>query len=247
MPRPKKTPPAGSPLLDSPEYSVARELRATAERDGAALVRELHHAYEAINARHFGNQLPPAAILVTRTQSPRALGDHIPQDENGIRYRVRISPVAMRRGPRFMLDVLLHETVHLAQAHIDGDTEKGYQGHGPIFARRCNEIGATLGLAEVAARGARQGKPDCAQWPINVRPAGYYGNEDDDRDPKPKPRKDRSERDDDQEHDDERDDDDTRERLSRAVVVERAARKAITLLQKNNPTGALAVLRAAVE
>ena len=239
MPRPKKTPPAvGSPFLDSPEYGVARELRATAERDGAAMVRALHLTYEEINAHHFGGRLPPAAILVTRTQSPRALGDHISQDENGIRYRVRISPVAMRRGPRFMLDVLLHET-----AHIDGDTEKGYQGHGPIFARRCNEIGATLGLAEVAARGARQGKPDCAQWPINVRPAGYYGDEDEAS--KPKPRKDRSERDDDQENNDE--DDDTRERLSRAVVVEKAARKAITLLQKNNPAGALAVLRAAVE
>lgn len=246
MTRTKKTPPlAGAPLLASPEYSLARELRAAAERDGAAQVRALHLAYEEYNRVYFGGQLPPAAILVTRTQSPRALGDHIPIDENGIRYRVRISPVAVGRGARFMLDVLLHETIHLAQAHIDQNTERGYQGHGPIFARRCNEVGAKLGLGPVAARGTRQGKPDCAQWPINVRPEGYYG-------PAVAKPKARAAEDDDQEHDGDRDDDEPeserdRSRAARAVVIEKAARKAIALLQKDNAAGALAVLRAAVE
>jgi hypothetical protein len=35
-----------------------------------------------------------------------------------------------------------------------------------------------LGLAEVAPKGKRSGKPDCAQWPLNVRPLGYYGESD---------------------------------------------------------------------
>jgi hypothetical protein len=229
----------GPSFVDTGDFTVARALRVTAERDGAELVRALHAAYEELNMRHFGGKLPPAAILVTRTQSPRALGDHIPIDENGIRFRVRISPVTLGRGLLFALDVLLHEMVHIAQSHLEGTREPGYQGHGPIFARLCNDIGAELGLPEVFARGTRAGKPDCAQWPVNVRPRGFYGPEHEEREAPKRTKGERQEEDEDAS--------DREEREARAVVIEKAARKAIVLLERGKADGALAVLRAAVE
>jgi hypothetical protein len=64
--------------------------------------------------------------------------------------------------------------IHVWQAETD-NREPGYAGHGPKFAAECNRIGKALGLAEVGVKG-RGGLPDCAGWPLNVRPAGYYGD-----------------------------------------------------------------------
>lgn len=86
---------------------------------------------------------------------------------------IRIAPSVVEAGDRLAQDVLLHEMIHVWQAETD-NREPGYAGHGPKFANMCNEIGATLGLAEVGVKG-RGGLPDCAQWPLNVRPEGYYG------------------------------------------------------------------------
>jgi hypothetical protein len=73
--------------------------------------------------------------------------------------------------------------VHAWASEVDEDLEPGYKGHGPRFAAKCNAIGATLGLPPVGVKG-RGGRPDCAQWPICVRPAGYYPTEEA---PAPKP------------------------------------------------------------
>lgn len=185
----KKAPrkPAAAKLVDG---GVAKELRAAVDADGVKLVQLLYKWLDELNAEHFGGELPPVVLLLAATSSPRALGDHIRQDEHGIRYRVRIRPSTAKRGPLFLRDVLLHELVHVAQEHHDEAAcadqigEPGYRGHGPRFAARCNAIGAKLGLREVAARDRKkklfsndEPMPDCAQWPINVRPAGYYGEE----------------------------------------------------------------------
>lgn len=132
----------------------------------------MYNRFEDWNVRFFGQQLRQALILITNC-ALRANGDYCPADVNGIRSRIRIAPhLWAKGGGRLLLDVLLHEMVHAWCHEIEEDLELGYRGHGPKFAKKCNEIGAILGLPEVAPKG-RGGKPNCAHWPI--RPEGYYG------------------------------------------------------------------------
>lgn len=163
---------------DAAPYDVAHALRAVVAREGTMDAKALFVAYEALNRAFFAGALPPATLLWTAPGSPRAYADHIAVDEHGIRFRIRVSPSIRKYGLRFMLDVVLHEMMHVACNHLDQDNESGYRGHGPKFAARCNTVGVRLGLAEVAAKGKRSGRPDCAQWPLNVRPDGYYGDND---------------------------------------------------------------------
>ncbi len=159
-------------------YDVALALRSAVARDGTLSAKNLFAAYEAINQTFFGGALPPATLLWTAPGSPRTYADHKAVDEHGIRFRIRMSPSIQKYGLRFIVDVVMHEMVHAACHYFDHDGEPGYRGHGPKFAARCNAIGEVLGLAKVAAKGKRAGKPDCAQWPLNVRPMGYYGEND---------------------------------------------------------------------
>jgi hypothetical protein len=157
------------------ERAPHRATRAVVDVEGHELVRELYTAFDRFNREHFAGQLAAPLILVTYT-SPRAFGDHQAKDAHGLRSIVRIHPRTLERGALFACDIVLHEMVHVWQSEIAGDTEKGYRGHGPVFARQCNAIGKRLGLPAVGVKG-RKDLPDCAQWPINVRPAGYYGND----------------------------------------------------------------------
>ncbi len=113
-------------------------------------------------------------MLNSEASSARAWGDFIARDPHGIQSLIRVAPRAIKRGALFAADVLLHEMVHQWCCEVVEDDERGYRGHGPQFAKKCNEIGKQLGLADVAARGKRVGLPDCAAWPMNVRPEGYY-------------------------------------------------------------------------
>jgi hypothetical protein len=146
-----------------------------AERDdGQLFLRALYAAFDDQNREHFDGALSPPFILVTYT-APRALGDHAAaRDPHGLRSVIRLHPRVAASGHRFAQDILLHEMVHAWQVEVAGDGEPGYRGHGPKFAERCNRIGQKLGLAQVGLKG-RKGLPDCAQWPVCVRPAGYYG------------------------------------------------------------------------
>ena len=147
--------------------------RAVVEILGDDAPRALYKAFDEFNAEHFAGMLGAPLLFVMQTSSPRALGDYCGRDVHGLRSRVRIAPKVLTRGERFAVDVLLHEMVHAWQSEIADDQEHGYKGHGPKFAEKCNEIGKKLGLPEVGLKG-RHGLPDCAQWPICVRPEGYY-------------------------------------------------------------------------
>lgn len=168
----------GAPPASDPSARVATALRSTVRAQGSDVVRFLFEAYGMLEAAFFSKRLPEAMILLSPPGSPRALGDHVPLDEHGLRYRIRIAPKSARRGELFLVDVLLHEMVHVwRNAEDPHDREKGYRGHGPKFAAECNRIGAMMGLPTVEARGDRKGVPDCSTWPVCVRPAGYYGEE----------------------------------------------------------------------
>ena len=142
------------------------------ERDDYPGPAVLYEAFDRWNADYFEGKLDQAMILISEL-SLRALGDYIAADANGLRSRIRLQPSLWKKGGwRLALDTLLHEMVHAYCYEVYDDEERGYRGHGPKFARKCNEISARLGLPEVSPKG-RGGKPDCAHWPI--RPDGYYG------------------------------------------------------------------------
>jgi hypothetical protein len=163
--------PPGAAQLRAPH----RATRAVVEAEGQQLVRHLYAAFDEFNRAYFDGQLGEPLILVTFT-SPRALGDHQRRDVHGLQSVIRVHPKTVRRGEAFSRDVLLHEMVHVWQGEVLGDLEEGYRGHGPKFAEKCTAIGRALELPEVGVKG-RKGLPDCAGWPVNVRPAGFYGDE----------------------------------------------------------------------
>jgi len=140
---------------------------------GEEVARDLYAAFEQFNARFFDCGLGSPLVLITNAASSRTLGDYIARDVHGLESRIRIAPAAVKRGQFFAFDVLLHEMIHAWQQEIVGDRELGYRGHGPKFAAECTRIGALLGMPPVGVKG-RDGLPDCAHWPMCVRPEGYY-------------------------------------------------------------------------
>jgi hypothetical protein len=151
----------------------------------------LYTAWAGWNARHFDNALVVPYLLMTAPGSPRAYGDYGRLSCWGGHGQTRIREKLltgahphMRPGDQyaegrylFVADVFLHESVHQWQHEVLNNLEPGYKGHGPLFAGRCNEIGAVLGLPRVRpakVRGKDKDLPSCAQWPHNVRPEGYY-------------------------------------------------------------------------
>lgn len=167
---------------------VRDALRASIAERGTEQARALVDAFDRFNRDLFAVRLSKPAVLVTPPASGRAWADHATRDHHGIQSVIRIGPRAMSMGERFALDVLLHEMVHQYVTEVESVDERSYRGHGPRFAAVCNTIGAVLGLPEVfvkpRGKGANRGavdasRPDCAQWPICVRPEGYYGDADD--------------------------------------------------------------------
>jgi hypothetical protein len=143
------------------------------------------------NDGYFGGELWVPYLLLTETSCPRRYGDYSWVSGFGGfgQTRIRDSLLTGKHpdvepGDRyaegrylFVSDVFLHESVHQWQHEVLKNSEPSYKGHGPLFAGKCNEIGAALGLPPVRpakARGKNKGLPSCAQWPHNVRPDGYY-------------------------------------------------------------------------
>lgn len=141
-------------------------------------------------ADYFPGLVPPVPRLSTPS-NPRAEGTYAPVAGDGLRGEIRLRPALlngkhpiMRPGPEFaegrflyVADVLLHESAHAFCEEVLGDSQNAYHGHGPAFRDVCNAIGARLGLPPVRTskrRGADADLPSCAQWPMCVRPPGYY-------------------------------------------------------------------------
>jgi hypothetical protein len=153
--------------------AVHSAMAATVQAAGLDVAREIYETARQFNDQFFGGMLTALLVEITAPASPRALATHEPRTPEGVDCVIRIAPSVVADGPLTWKDVLLHEMIHVWQTEAD-KREPGYAGHGPEFAAKCNEIGAKLGLGQVGVKG-RGGLPDCAQWPLNVRPAGYYG------------------------------------------------------------------------
>jgi hypothetical protein len=155
--------------LRAPHVATAKVVSQRGQRPA----RSIYAGFAEYNARFFDGKLDSPMLQITQAQSLRTHGDYVPVDVLGLESRIRIAPATVRRGELFMLDVLLHEMIHAWQHEVAHDLELGYRGHGPRFAAECNRIGAQLGLPPVGVKG-RGGLPDCAHWPMCVRPEGYY-------------------------------------------------------------------------
>lgn len=172
------------PDLSTPAIAVRLQARqphtamaAHVDAHGSDAARDLYTKAAEFDSRFFGGKLGPLVIEIASPASPAALATHEASTPEGVACVIRIAPSVVNAGQALAYDALLHEMVHVWQT-VAEKREPGYQGHGPNFAEKCNEIGAVLGLPPVGVKGkGPKGVklPDCAQWPLNVRPDGYYG------------------------------------------------------------------------
>ena len=182
--------------LNDRDVEHRRDFARYATQDAAsdwhrALLERFYAYWDSVNGDYFRGACVRPHILLAEPRTPRALGDHADVSGWGSRNQIRLRPSlidgrhkALRPGPefaegrlRFVLDVLLHESVHQYDDEVLHRPEGSYKGHGPVFAAECSRIGAILGLPPVRpakARGPNKHLPSCAQWPHNVRPPGYY-------------------------------------------------------------------------
>jgi hypothetical protein len=181
-----------SPLSPA-DISHRRQFEQFVLDDAAPWHREhlgrLYRLWNEWNEKFFVGAMLAPYIVLSPPSSTRAEGDCSPFSGFGGRSQVRIRPslltgthprICYRADPNgrflYVADVLLHEMIHQWQQEITGIRETSYHGHGPSFRDKCNEIGRELGLPPVGTktRGGVLPFPNCAHWPSNVRPAGYY-------------------------------------------------------------------------
>lgn len=161
-------------------------------KDGDPTVSKLIDIWKIWNKDLFDNAFKVCPIiLLSEPSKTSAYGSYSVMGAYGARSQIKIRPSLlsgthphMNPGPKyqegrflFVVDVLLHETIHLWQDEIIGYLEGSYHGHGPIFRDKCNEIGEKLGLPPVRTckrRGSTKHLPSCSQFPHNVRPPDYY-------------------------------------------------------------------------
>src|SRR5262249_50998566 len=130
-------------------------------------------------------------FLLAEPKCPKALGDHSFYSGWGSKHQIRIRPSILdgshpivQSGDAYaegrlllVLDIAIHETCHQYATEVLKQPETVYRGHGPVFRDLCNRIGEQMGLQPVRAakaRGRDRDLPSCAEWPICVRPKGYY-------------------------------------------------------------------------
>jgi hypothetical protein len=152
------------------------------------ILGRLYEEWDNYNSEYFHSVLKPPHITCGQVP-PRCWGFYAESTDWGGKAQITLkrqlvwgtSKAVVNPWPalgtmRFILDVLLHETVHQWQHEIAKKNEHSYGGHGGVFAAKCNEIGAVLELPRVVAKRRKhtRDEPSCAYWPHNVRPDGYY-------------------------------------------------------------------------
>jgi len=150
---------------------------------------DLYKFWNSWNEEFFESKMQPPYILLATPSCTRAEGDCAMRSGFGGLSQIRIRPSlvtgthprllpghTLEGRRRYVRDVLLHEMIHQWQQERTGILERSYHGHGPSFRDKCNEIGRKMGLPPVGTktRGGVLTLPNCAHWPSNVRPTGYY-------------------------------------------------------------------------
>lgn len=156
----------------SPHRAMAEHVDAY----GCEQAQGLYLLAELFNIWFFEGRLGDLMIEIAAPASPNALATHQPKTPEGCAGVIRIAPAVVVASDELAADALLHEMLHVWQTETD-NREDGYAGHGPKFAGECNRISLQLGLEGRVGVKGRGGLPDCAQWPLNLRPEGYYGEQ----------------------------------------------------------------------
>jgi hypothetical protein len=103
---------------------------------------------------------------------------------------ITLHPLIWRKGPRYTLDTVVHESMHLWCKYIRGGWVGKSSHDNPIWAEEVSRVSPRLGLPSLKAaptkRKRENGKmlrvvpddciamEDLASWPHSMRPAGYY-------------------------------------------------------------------------
>jgi hypothetical protein len=153
---------------------------------------ELYPTWRGFNTEYFGARLVEPHLDLDRTAS-RSLGHFAPVTGYGGHARITfnaglvlgtnaelvVNPLPADGTRRFIDDLLLRFSAQQYVSEVEGTDEEGYRGFGPRAAAVMTGIGLKLGLAPVVARNRGTGdlQPVASDWPHNVRPAGYYGDD----------------------------------------------------------------------
>lgn len=148
--------------------TIEQALSAHEEAEGGVEVRELLEVWRTANAKYFDGKLEQPAILVTAPGSPRALGDYVPKDVNGLESRIRISPAVVKRGALQRQWTLVHEMIHQWQWEVANlnPMDDGYRGHGAAFCEQANRINRAMGWTpDCSPKGRAPGTAKPEYWP----------------------------------------------------------------------------------
>ena len=154
------------------------------------ILQRMAKAWLEFNKDYFNDSLTNAFISVTPPVSRRALADCAKESGYGGKHQIRFLPSVIngtydRFNPShafenrwlYIVDILLHEQIHQYVHEIFNNYSKSYGGHGDAFTDLANQIGDALGLPHVDKRRRKdKSLPISSQWPMCVRPEGYYGD-----------------------------------------------------------------------
>ena len=153
-------------------------------------IPKINQTWSEYNDLYFDGSLTPAYIAITTPRVAKALADCSLWSSYGGKHQIRIRESvidgthslfnpnhAIADRWLYILDVLLHEQVHQYVHEILNSYSKSYGGHGTFYTDRANQIGDALDLPPVDKRRRKdKSMPISSQWPMCVRPAGYYGD-----------------------------------------------------------------------
>jgi len=111
--------------------------------------RFAHQAFEWINRELFGDVLPWPLIVWTVTPYGKCLGftDHY----DALPFIALQTGLLRRSGPAFVLDVLIHESIHVAVAYLRGGNSGETSHNSPEWIAEVNRIAPLIGLGDFVA------------------------------------------------------------------------------------------------
>lgn len=190
------TPPEFSPCpMEVSDDGVRHAVRMFSEQHGpgefGTTIPRLHLLYEKENHDFYDGKLPSDPLILIGTS--RSFGWYRYRNQWGGQHEIGIADKVFHRNNnkylrrtdetesgfiKFIDDIMRHEMVHLYNSFVLDESESSYHGHGPAFARQCNDVGRQLNLPPVKSCRDRKrgniGVPSCSSWPSCVRPEDYY-------------------------------------------------------------------------
>lgn len=122
------------PAPDAIPESAGPDAGAGPSRRTALTNGDLREAYDEINSKAFGGELPKDVTVVFESRLLSRGGDYHSRDNT-----IRISPTVCDTAHK-MRSVLLHECCHVAEHHID----KAKCGHGENFLKWAKKASAAM-------------------------------------------------------------------------------------------------------